>query len=595
MYCRMLVVDLSMERSWVEEIEEEAIKKYIGGKGLGIYLLDKMLPKGTPPLEKENVLLFLTGPLTGTSFPTSGRFVVATKSPLTNMYVDSHAGGHFAPAMRRAGFEVLVIKGRASKPSYIWIDDDRIEIREAQHLWGMQVDETVEAVRNETSHEAHVATIGPAGENLLPIATITFDKDSDPWRAGVAGRAGTGSVMGSKNLKAVALRGSKSIPIKDETNLRKLTSEIARLAMESPAIHRRRTVGTSALVEPMSRTGILPSYNFRQGYFHPIYGLTSANLRYHTKRDVACFNCPIVCGKILDGGGKDTKVEYESIALLGSNDGIGSMPELAKAISVCNQMGMDTISAGGIVAFAMECKDRGILHEAPSFGDAEGQRKLLEDIAFRRGLGAILADGVKEASKRIGKGTEEFAIEVKGLELPGYDPRATWGMALAYATSDRGGCHQRAWTVLAELDGILPRFGTEGIALKVKTTQDERAAAFSLVVCDFLPYDQNVIYPCLEHAAGLEMSEKEYLEAGERIWNHIRMFNIREANISRKDDYLPKRMYHDPIPMPPRGEDKVSLPKELFDKMLDEYYMLRGWNEDGIPEEGTLGRLGLSW
>jgi len=590
---RMLIADLSSGKSWIEEIDQRVIGKYIGGKGLGIYLLDKMIPKETDPLGEDNVLLFLTGPLTGTTFPTSGRFTIVTKSPHTNMYVDSHVGGHFAPAMRKAGFEVLAIKGKASMPAYIWIENEKVEIREAHHVWGMKVDETVEAIRKETSPDAHVAVIGPAGEKLVTIATITVDKDSDPWRAGIAGRGGTGAVMGSKNLKAVALKGTGPIQVKDEANLREITSQIVKAALESPAIHRRRTVGTSALVEPMSRTGILPTYNFQQGYFHPIYGLTSANLRYHTKRDVACFGCPITCGKILDADGKDTKVEYESIALLGSNNGIGSMSELTKAISVCNQMGIDSISAGNIVGFAMECKARGILSDAPSFGDSEGQRKLLEDIALRRSLGAILADGVKKAADHIGKGSEDFAIEVKGLELPGYEPRATWGMALAYATADRGGCHQRAWTVLAELDGILPRFGTEGIALKVKSTQDERAAAFSLIVCDFLPYDPNMIYPCLRYSADIDISEEEYLQAGERIWNHIRLFNIREANISRKDDYLPKRMFQEPLPMPPRGEQKVNLPKELFDTMLDEYYKLRGWNKDGIPEESTLRRLEL--
>jgi aldehyde:ferredoxin oxidoreductase len=254
---------------------------------------------------------------------------------------------------------------------------------------------------------------------------------------------------------------------------------------------------------------------------------------------------------------------------------------------------MDSISAGGIVAFAMECRERGILPDAPRFGDSGGQLALLRDIAAKKNLGELLADGVRRAAARIGKGTEDFAIAVKGLELPGYEPRASWGMALAYATSDRGGCHQRAWTVLGELDGVLPRFKTDGMALKVKTTQDERAAAYSLVVCDFVPYDPDSVYPSLADAAGIEMDQKAYLAAGERIWNHIRLFNIREAGISRKDDTLPARMFNEPLPMPPRGEETVRLTKENFDTMLDEYYELRKWDKNGIPTPEILKELGL--
>lgn len=568
--------------------------KYIGGKGLGIYLLDSLMKPGTGALDPENVLIFVTGPFTGTTFPTSGRFVVVTKSPLTGMYVDSHSGGFIARELRMAGYDGIIVTGKASKPSYLWLNNGKAEIREAEDLWGKTVDDTVAAVRERTDPDARVAVIGPGGENLVPISTITIDSDSDRTRAGVAGRGGTGAVMGSKNLKAVAVRGTGSISLADESSFREQVAEIIRGINANVSVHTRRIVGTSSLVESMSRTGILPTRNFQQGFFNPVYGLTSTNLRHYTKRDVACSNCPIMCGKVLEDEGQPVKVEYESIALLGSNDGIGNMPQLAKAVRVCNQLGIDTISAGGAVAFAMECREKGILPEAPEFGDSDGQVKLLEDIAYRRGLGATLAKGVRAAAAEIGRGTEHFAIHVKGMELPGYEPRATWGMALAYATADRGGCHQRAWTVLGELDGILPRFSTDGMALTVKSAQDERAAAYSLVVCDFAPYDQERALACLEYATGLKMSEEEYLTAGERIWNHIRLFNMREAGISRKDDTLPPRMFEDPLPMPPRGEEKVSLPRGDFESMLDEYYSLRGWDSEGRPTGATLDRLGIT-
>ncbi|HDQ92493.1 MAG TPA: aldehyde ferredoxin oxidoreductase [Synergistetes bacterium] len=594
MFGKLLHVDLGSGTFKNHVVPEETARKYIGGKGLGIHLLDSLMKPRTGPLDPENVLMFLTGPFTGTAFPTSGRFVVVTKSPLTGMYVDSHSGGHFAKEMRMAGYDGIIVTGKASGPVYLWLENGRMELRDAGGLWGKTVDETVHSVREMTHAEARVAVIGPGGENLVPIATITMDSDSDKGRAGVAGRGGTGAVMGSKNLKAIAVRGSGTVDLKDEKSFREQVAEIIKGVNASDSIHTRRIVGTSSLVESMSRTGILPTRNFQQGYFAPIYGLVSTNLRHYTKRDVACSNCTIMCGKILEDEGHPVKVEYESIALLGSNDGIGKMPQLAKAVRVCNQLGIDSISAGGAVAFAMECRQRGILPDAPEFGDSDGQVRLLEDIAYRRGLGATLCRGVREAAKEIGKNTEHFAIHVKGMELPGYEPRATWGMALAYATADRGGCHQRAWTVLGELDGVIPRFSTEGMALTVKSAQDERAAAYSLVVCDFVPYAQEKALACLKHVTGWDISEEEYLAAGERIWNHIRLFNMREAGISRKDDTLPPRMFEDPLPMPPRGEETVSLSRKDFDTMLNEYYSLRGWDSDGRPTGATLERLGIS-
>ncbi len=593
MFGKLLHIDLSTQTTREQVVPGDVVARYLGGKGLGIYLQDTLMPPGTGALEPANPLCFLTGPLTGTPFPTSGRFVVTTKSPLTGMYVDSHSGGHFAPAVRRAGYDGIVVTGKASKPVYLWLDDGKVEFRDATAVWGKTVDGAVEAVRAETAPDARVAVIGPAGENGVRFATITVDKDSDKERAGIAGRGGCGAVMGSKNLKALAVRGTGTIPLEDETSFRKETSIIIKDMLAQDQSHIRRTVGTASLVEPMSRTGILPTRNFQQGFYNPIYGLTSSNLRYHTKRDVACAGCPMVCGKVLQADGVDTKVEYESIALLGSNNEIGKMEDLTRAVKVCNQMGMDTISAGGVVAFAMECSEKGMANNLPSFGDAEGQVKLLEQIADREGPGDMLADGVREAAKRMGGGSEHFAIHTKGMELPGYEPRATWGMALAYSTADRGGCHQRAWTVLGELDGDLPRFSTDGMALTVKTTQDERAAAYSLVVCDFAPYDQQRMLACLKYGIGLEMTEEEYVKAGERIWNHIRLFNIREAGISRAEDTLPPRMLKDPLPMPPRGEQTAAMTPEILGSMLDEYYKLRGWDSNGIPTEDAAKRLGL--
>jgi aldehyde:ferredoxin oxidoreductase len=296
---------------------------------------------------------------------------------------------------------------------------------------------------------------------------------------------------------------------------------------------------------------------------------------------------------MLNVDGNDVKVEYEDIALLGSDNGITDVLDVAKALVLCNELGLDAISTGGTVAFAMECREKGILKDAPKFGDAEGQRQLIRDIAYKKGIGKLLSEGTKKASEEIGQESFKFAINVKGLELPGYSPRSSWGMALAYATSDRGGCHQRVWTVRAEIDGFLERFSTEGIAQFVKDGQDERAVAFSLVVCDFLPLGIDGFISGLKYGIGVSLNEKEYLKVGERIWNLVRLFNIREAGISRKDDTLPERMFEEPLPMPPKGEEKVNLPREAFDRMLSEYYYMRGWDDNGIPTKEKLVELNL--
>jgi len=590
---RLLEIDLERKGYKEYHVEKDVVKLFLGGKGLGIFLLYKLVSKKIEPLSKGNIIVFLTGPLTGTEYPTSGRIVVVTKSPLTNLYTDAHAGGYFGPELRKVGYDGIIIKGASDEPVYIWIHDDKVEFRDAKNIWGSTIDETVIKIRKETDEKAHIASIGPAGENLVKYASIHIDKDSDPWRAGIAARGGPGAVMGSKKLKAIAIKADKSSKIKlyDHKAFHKIAIEAIKKVNSNKFLRIRRQIGTSYWVDPMNMFGILPSYNFRRGYLDDATGLYGTYLRDFVKRIVSCYNCTISCGKIVRKKGRDVKVEYEDIALLGSNDGITDVMDVADAIYLCNTLGLDAISTGNVIGFAMECRERGLLKDAPKFGDKEGQLNLIKKIAYREGIGDILAEGVKRASKKIGGDSYKFAIHVKGLELPGYEPRSSWGMALAYATSDRGGCHQRAWTTKAEILGILKRFSTEGIASYVKDVQDERAAAFSLIVCDFLPeYDIEAI----KYAIGIDYTVEEYRKVGERIWNLTRLFNIREAGISRKDDTLPPRMFEDPLPLPPKGEEYVKLSKEDFDKMLSEYYRLRGWDDDGIPTKRKIIELGLS-
>ena len=594
LFGKLLQIDLSNKKINEINVEDDVVRNFLGAKGLGAYLLYTMLKSQTDPLSPDNLLMFLNGPLTGTSFPTSGRTTVVTKSPLTGLFLDSHAGGFFGPELKKTGYDGIVLKGVSEKPVYLWINDGKVEIRDATHLWGLPVSETVKKIREDTDEKAHVVSIGPAGENLVKFASITIDKDSDPWRAGIAARGGPGAVMGSKKLKAIAVKGSGKVKVYDEEKFKELSSKLNKKVTDNTFVHTRRVLGTSYWIDPMNRMGILPTRNFQSGYIENGYGLIGSNMKYYSKRDVSCYNCPIMCGKVLNVNGNDVKVEYEDIALLGSNNGMTDVLDVAKALVLCNELGLDALSTGGTVAFAMECAEKGILKDAPEFGDAEGQRKLINDIAYKNGIGDLLSEGTKRASEKLGQNSTDFAINVKGLELPGYSPRSSWGMALAYATSDRGGCHQRAWTVRAEVDGVLKRFSTEGIAQFVKDVQDERAAAFSLVVCDFVPLSIDDFMSGLKYGIGVDLDEKEYIKVGERIWNLVRLFNIREAGISRKDDTLPGRMFKEPLPMPPNGKEKVSLPREAFDKMLSEYYFIRGWNENGIPVEEKLVELNLN-
>ena len=590
---KLLRINLNSKEISTISVSRNVIEKFLGGKGLGAYLLYTMLKPHTDPLSPDNILIFINGPVTGTSYPTSGRTVVVTKSPLTGLFLDCHAGGYFGPEMKKAGYDGIVLEGASDKPVYIWIDNGHVKIRDASHIWGLTISKTVEKIRKETDMRAHIASIGPAGEHLVRIASITVDRDDDPWRAGIAARGGPGAVMGSKMVKAIAVRGTNPPEVYDAEGLKKLSKKLTKGIINNTFIHTRRTLGTSYWVDPMNRFGILPTKNFQTGYIENGYGLIGSNLRYYAKKDVSCYNCPIRCGKIVDIDGKNVKVEYEDIALLGSNNGVTEIMDVAKALALCNELGLDAISVGGTVAFAMECKEKSLLKEAPNFGDVSGQRELIKEIAYRNGIGDLLANGTRIASKQIGKNSSQFAMNVKGLELPGYSPRSSWGMALAYATSDRGGCHQRAWTVRAEIDGPLERFSTKDVARYVKDVQDERAAAFSLVVCDFAPLSIDDFIKGLKLTAGISLTKEEYLKVGERTWNLGRLFNIREAGVSKKEDTLPVRVFEEPLPLPPDGKETVCLPRATFEKMLLEYYSIRGWDQNGIPTKNTLETLDL--
>jgi len=596
---KVLDIDLTDGSVRTYKLDEKLLRRFIGGKGLGAKLLMECLRPGVDPLSPDNVIILATGPLTGTAMPTSGRFVVITKSPLTGIFTDAYAGGSAGPEIKRAGYDVIVIRGRASHPVYIWVDDESVELRDASDLWGLTVSKAIDRVRERTSPKAHVGVIGPAGERLVRYAAIVFDREEE--RNGIAARGGPGAVMGSKNLKAIAIRGTHKVEVADPEGFRRAVLDAFKSINENPFIPLRRRYGTAYWVKPMVEHAIIPSLNFQRGSLDNAEKLFASYMREHyVVRDMTCFNCSIACSKLSRVSFEGSEIylrgpEYETIAMLGTNNGIRDIADVARAVYLCNELGLDAISTGNVIGWAMECFERGLLSLEDTeglelrFGNAVAQRELIKRIGYRLGrLGNLLAEGVMRASKAVGRGSERFAMHVKGLELPGYDPRSSNGMALAYATADRGGCHQRAWTTRAEIEGRLPRFSIEGKAKYVKEVQDERAAAFSIILCDFAPVP---VVDMLNKATGFDYTVDEYLRVGERVWNLIRVFNVREG-ISRRDDTLPPRVFEDPLP-----DDVVKgvlLTREQFNTMLDEYYRLRGWDLNGIPTKEKLIELDLS-
>jgi aldehyde:ferredoxin oxidoreductase len=500
--------------------------------------------------------------------------------------------------MKKAGWDIIIIKNRAETPVYIVIKNDTVDLKGASDIWGKECLETHNALQKKEG-KTKTAVIGPAGENLVKFSAITIDGHRH------AGRGGTGAVMGSKNLKGISLSGSKKIPLYNEEEFRKKAKEVLKQIQENDFVPKRRKYGTSYWVKPINEEGFIPTKNFQEGKFDYANEINAETMQ---KKIVdsggACFNCVIACwnkSSIKSGPFKGITLigpEYETIALMGSNLCMKSIEDIAYICHRCNELGMDSISLGGVLGFAIEAFDRGIItskdlkNNKIGWGKPKELAKLIEDIAYRKGKVAdILAEGSKVASERLGKGSEHFAIQVNGLEIPGYDPRGTFGMGLAYATSDRGACHQRAWTVRAELySPDLERFSFKDKAQMVKDVQDERAAFFSLVLCDFAPISVENCVDMWNSSTGFNHTVESYLKCGERIWNLIRLFNLREGH-NPADDKLPGRIFKDSFTKgPAKG---IIISKEEFQKSLEEYYSLRGWNKKGIPTKEKLKELGI--
>jgi aldehyde:ferredoxin oxidoreductase len=596
---KILVINVNNQTITEEKTNIEDAKKFIGAKGLGAKILFDRLPKKIDPLSSKNILILATGPLTGTLAQTSGRGTIITKSPQTNLYLDSHFGGTFAAEMKKAGWDFLLITDRSETPIYVVIKDNLVEFKDASTIWGKECLETHNTL-NQIEGKVRTAVIGPAGENLVKFSAITIDGHRH------AGRGGAGAVMGSKNLKAIVVKGSGKVPIYHPEKFRIQAMNVLKKIQDNDFVPIRRQYGTPYWVKPINDWGFIPTKNYKEGYFEYGDELNATTMQNKiVDGSGACWNCVIACwnkSSIKCGPHKGVSLvgpEYETLALMGSNLCIEKIEDIAYLNERCNELGMDSISLGGVLGFAIEAFEKEILTKSDlngltiGWGKTEELAVLIDDIAHRKSIGGnILAEGVQIGSKKLGNGSEEFAMHTKGLEIPGYDPRGAFGMGLAYATSDRGGCHQRAWTAKAEvMDPTLDRFSFKKKAKLVKEVQDERAAFFSLVFCDFAPISEIDCVQLLNLATGFNHSLESYLLAGERIWNLIRLFNLREG-LNTKEDNLPKRFFNKSFSKGPAKN--IVLSNDEFQKSLQDYYSLRGWNMKGIPTPEKIKELGLS-
>ena len=575
------------ESTWEKEpLKDEWISRYIGGVGMGYRYLIEELDPGIDPLGPENKMLFMTGPFTGTLIPTSSRLVVITKSPVNNTILLSHVGGSIAGEIKFAGYDAIILEGKAEKPVYLYVKDDAVEIRDAGGLWGKDVHETTQLIREESGDErVKVIGIGPAGENLVKFASLT----TDSYHA--AGRGGIGAVLGSKNVKAVAVRGTKGVQVKDMVGLLDYLKEI----MEEQVLKKDHewtwTDGTPFIVDMSQEVHVLPTRNFQDGQFEEAKKINSdAALAKGTKNRIACLACPLSCGRyyVKATGEVTERAQYETVALGASNCGIGDLDAVAEFSRLCNHLGMDTISAGNVIGFAMEMTEMDIHDFGVGFGDVDAYLQLTSDIAYRNGVGDELAEGVRSVAEK--HGAENLAVEIKGLEFPGYDPRGSFGMALAYATSSRGACHQRAFVIEHEAFGEMEPCTFEGKAEQVIKGQNFTSVKESLLFCDFWRTSRRIYSKLFDLVTDYSFSYDDLVVAGERIWNLGRLFNVREG-YRRKEDHLPDRMY-DELGSGPATEAKMT--REAYEASLSEYYELRGWDHEGIPTLDKLEELGLS-
>jgi aldehyde:ferredoxin oxidoreductase len=594
---RVLHVDVSTGDHWVEDLSDDVLRSFVGGIGLGTYLLYRNCPFDVDPLDPANPLIFATSPFVGTAITTSAKYAVLARSPLTGFIGDSLSGSHLAVELKRTGYDAIVVHGACDDWSVLRIVDGEVELLDGRHLLGLETWATELAVREELG-ACRVAAIGPAGEHLVRFATISNDGRH-------AGRTGTGAVMGSKRLKAIAVRGTQPTAVADRAGLKQVNGRLIERSL-GPATAKYRQLGTPANLLAFDRLGVLPSYNFSQTTFAGAEQLSGEELHAeHLAKVTACASCTVGCEHLYRALDEDdqegVRLEYETMFSLGPMLGISDPNDVIRAARLCDALGLDSISAGGTVAWAMESRERGLLSDGDTdgislrFGNASAVLAALHAIADRSGIGDLLAEGSRGAAAQLGGGSDAWAMHVKGLELPGYEPRGLKTMALGFAITPRGACHNRSGAYEADFSGVVDRFRAEVERGRIAADSEDLAAVLdSLVLCKFVRKCFDDLY---EEAAEMyrlvtdwSMTGEELKQAGERINNLKKLFNIR-AGWTRADDTLPARCLDEPLADGPGAGERLT--REELDLMIGGYYAARGWTGDGkIPSE-KLHELGL--
>ncbi len=604
---KVIDVDLSAETVRTADLAEDDAAAYIGGSGLAARYLFEGTGPGTGPLSPDNLLIFSVGPFTGTSIPSSGRHAAVARSPLTGVWGESDAGGRWGTRFKRAGVDALIIRGAAKRPVCLVIDESGARITDAADLWGRDAFATADALKETYGKKTEAAVIGPAGEKQVLLASIMHD-----GRHGrAAGRCGLGAVMGSKRLKAVVVSGNKKVPVARPEALKDQVGDMLRRIKAASASLRKH--GTAGGLARRLASGDMPVKNFSRGEWAGVDKVSGETLSdTYLKGRFACGGCPIACGReikmragrhgAVDGAGP----EYESVASLGSYCLVDDLEAVCAANDLCNRYGMDAISAGAAVAFGMEAFEKGLITAKDldgaslQWGDAGAMVEMVRMIGEQKGFGKVLGRGVKKASEALGLSAGEFAVHVKGLELPAHDPRAYVSSGVSYATSNRGGCHLAGFTHGMESGLAIPelgyprpldRFASRGKGTMAAKMQNLMGMFDALKICKFLLYSGITVtdlVACLNLVTGRDADLEEFMTAGERIFTLKRLFNLR-CGLGRSDDALPPRIL---TPLA-EGGTRGQVPK--LDEMLDEYYAFRGWDADGVPRPEELEALGLTW
>ena len=604
-YSKIAEVDLASRKVTTRDVDEKLAYESLGGRGWAASIIFDRVSVKTKPLDPKNVLVVAAGPLSIPNFPGGSKTTFASISPQTGIYGDSNVGGFFGHRLKRSGYDALIISGASKIPVYLSIINGEITMNDAKDIWGKSSKDADRLLKEKHGEDSSVASIGLAGENLVTFSCVNVDWDRDKTRHGQAGRTGTGAVMGAKKLKAIVAKGSKDVPIAHPDRLNDIYKRSLDIIVHNPVYKTWMRQGTMSVIEWANEVEALPTLNFQKTKFENAREIGGDAMEKTKIKSRPCSNCPVPCEHVSRVKDEDDRqieigVEYENAALLGSNLGLSNITDVARANYVADELGLDTISAGSVVAFVLEAYQRGLVTKRqlgfePRFGDVNSVVKLLRMIAERKGFGDAMANGTKALAEKIGKGSIKFAMQVKGLEISGYDHRAAPAMALSYATADIGAHHNRSWAITYDLETGRDSYGDNKVD-RVIYLQHLRPIFDMLGVCRFhwveFGMDPKLYAEAYSAVTGREFTVDELLKRSERIWNLTRTMAILRKGISAKDDMPPERDFTDPIPAGKTAGMKLD--KQKFTGMLQTYYKKRGWDAEGRPTREKLNELGLA-